>query len=153
MPDTASDTASPAASLLPYKPGLACGCKAIRRAHVEAALAFGPFDSDAALYAASLAIKKQDKTARITGREERTVIEGGDANSYYLGCCREDFVEAAGVSRAEAQAPAQKTFPVFAIAVASTPAAEPRFPKESCYTCDKVAAGLCTPAKPLACGS
>jgi hypothetical protein len=151
MPDTAPDivsnTASPAASSLPYKPGLVCGCKAIRRAHVEAALAFGPFDSDAALYAASLAIKKQDTTARITGREDRTVIEGGDANSYYLGCCREDFVEAAGVSRAEAPAPAPKTFPVFTIA-----AAEPRFPKDSCYTCDKVAAGLCTPTKPLACG-
>jgi hypothetical protein len=145
MPDTAS---SPA-----YRPGLVCGCKAIRRAHVEAALAFGPFDSDAALYAASLAIKKQDQTARITGREDRTVIEGGETNGYYLGCCREDFVEAVSATRAPEPPATPATFPVFAIAVASNEAAEPRFPKESCHTCPKVAAGLCTPAKPLACGS
>ena len=149
------DTASPSVSTFASKPGLACGCKAIRRAHVEAALAFGPFDTDAALYSASLEIKKQDKTARITGREEATRIEGADGSSYYLGCCKSDFVEAVTATRPPVVivAPEPKTFPVFAIAVNAQPAAEPRFPKDSCYTCPKVAEGLCTPQKPLACGS
>lgn len=120
-----------------------CNCKNIRQAHLQAALAQGSYDDHKALYAAALAIKKNDPKARITGREDE------NGSKYCCGTCASGF-RLAVQSQA---APATVTTHMIPIAIVRDSAPEPKFPKDSCYTCPKVAAGLCTPAQPLACGS